>query len=95
MENRLGDRMYCRAARLEAKFDDRSIQVDSGIDGVQNRLDAKIDGVETRLGAVDRLDAKIETVKDSLASAKVWALALYIALAASMLGTMARGFGWL
>jgi hypothetical protein len=33
-------------------------------------------------------------VKDAIASAKVWALTLYAALAAAMLGTLARGFGW-
>ena len=30
-----------------------------------------------------------------IAATKVWALALYIALAAGILGTMARGFGWI
>jgi hypothetical protein len=34
-------------------------------------------------------------VKDSIASAKIWALTLYIALATVMLGTLARGFGWI
>jgi hypothetical protein len=34
-------------------------------------------------------------MKDSIAAAKVWPLLLYFALAASMLGTMARGFGWI
>ena len=33
--------------------------------------------------------------KESLASAKVWALILYFALAGSMLGVMARGFHWI
>jgi hypothetical protein len=34
-------------------------------------------------------------VKDALASARVWALLLYIALAAVNLGTLARAFGWI
>jgi hypothetical protein len=34
-------------------------------------------------------------VKDDIASAKVWALVLYLAFAAGMLGAMARGFGWI
>ena len=41
------------------------------------------------------LSAKIEIVKDSIASAKIWALTLYIAFAAVLLGTLARGFGWI
>ena len=43
---------------------------------------------------MDRLDDKLNQLKDSIASAKIWALVLYIAFAAGMLGTMARGFGW-
>ena len=39
--------------------------------------------------------AKIEAVKDSIASAKIWALTLYIAFATVLLGTLARGFGWI
>ncbi len=31
----------------------------------------------------------------SLTSAKFWALFLYLALAASLFGVMARGFGWI
>ena len=59
------------------------------LDTVASQLNAKIDGVASQL------TTKIDSVKDSLAAAKIWALVLYIALAATMLGTMARGFGWL
>jgi hypothetical protein len=31
----------------------------------------------------------------TVASVKVWAVLLYLALAAGMFGTMARGFGWI
>jgi hypothetical protein len=41
------------------------------------------------------LTSKIDEVKDSIASAKVWALVLYIALAGGLFGTIVRGFGWL
>jgi hypothetical protein len=34
-------------------------------------------------------------LRAEIASAKVWALLLYFAFAAGMLGTMARGFGWI
>ena len=39
----------------------------------------------------DRIDRLVE----SLASAKIWVLVLYIALAGGLFGTLARGFGWL
>jgi hypothetical protein len=50
----------------------------------------------------DRFDAKFDlmtqrfdALKDSIAAAKIWALLLYIALAAGTFGTMARSFGWI
>jgi uncharacterized coiled-coil DUF342 family protein len=50
----------------------------------------------------DQVDQKFESVKkeigevkDSLASAKIWALGLYFALAGSLLYVLARGFKWL
>jgi hypothetical protein len=44
---------------------------------------------------VRSLREKLDDVKDSIAKAQVWALILYIALAAGLLGTLARGFGWI
>ena len=80
--------MEARIARLEAdvahlRADVADIKVD---------LRARFDKVDAR---IDRMDAKVDAVKDSLLSAKVWALVLYFALAGSMLGVMARGFGWI
>jgi hypothetical protein len=42
-----------------------------------------------------KIDVKTDALKDSIAAARVWALVLYIALAATLLGTLARGFEWL
>jgi phage shock protein A len=44
---------------------------------------------------VRTLRDKIDALKDSVAAAQVWALVLYIAFAAGVFGTMARGFGWI
>lgn len=41
------------------------------------------------------LSGKIDAIKESLASAKVWALMLYFALAGSLLYVLARGFKWI
>ena len=91
--------MEARIARLESdvnhirgdlsdvKSDVRALR--DRIDGVDQRLGAKIDSVDTRLGG------KIDDLKDELHSAKIWALLLYVALAAGMYATMARAFGWL
>ena len=91
--------MEARIARLESdvahlrsdvadiKLDVRTLR--DKLDALGAQLNAKIDGVARDLGA------KIESLKDSIAAAKIWALVLYVALAAAMLGTMARGFGWI
>ncbi len=61
----------------------------SELTGRIEKLDAKAETLRTEL------TGKIDALKDSLASAKVWALVLYIGLAAAMLLTMAHGFKWL
>jgi uncharacterized protein YlxW (UPF0749 family) len=38
---------------------------------------------------------RIDSLRESLASAKIWALGLYIALTGSLLYVMAHGFKWL
>jgi hypothetical protein len=44
---------------------------------------------------VRSLRDKLDRLSESLASAKLWALTLYIALAGALFGVLARGFGWL
>jgi outer membrane murein-binding lipoprotein Lpp len=79
--------MEARIAHLES--DVAHLRSDVGDIKVDVRaLNSKIDDVDHRLGA------KIEAVKDSIAAAKIWALTLYIAFAAALLGILARGFGW-
>jgi len=92
---------------LRDKTDTIYVKLVENVDGAENRLDSKIESSTVRLndkiesstarldGRINTLDEKFDRLKDSIASAKVWALALYIALAAAMLGTMARGFGWI
>lgn len=70
-----------RMARLEAHVEHLQIDV-SEIKGDIRRLDAKIDD-------------KIDGLKDSITSAKLWAFALYLALAATLLAVLARGFKWI
>jgi chromosome segregation ATPase len=91
--------MEARIARLESdvghlredvteiKMDLRALR--DKLDDVGGQLNEKIDGV------AGQLNGKIENVKDSIASVKIWALTLYITFAAVMLGTLARGFGWI
>jgi DNA anti-recombination protein RmuC len=43
----------------------------------------------------DKVDKRFQKLEESLASAKVWALGLYIALAGSLFYVLAHGFRWL
>jgi hypothetical protein len=88
---------------LGKKLDDLAGDVAKGqreaatkTEDVRVELTGKIDHVEVRIdGGQKELAAKIDGVKDSLAKAKVWALTLYIGLAASLFYVIARGFKWL
>jgi uncharacterized coiled-coil protein SlyX len=80
--------MEARIARLESdvahlRTDVADIKLD--VRTLRDKMDAM----------AERFDTKFDGLKDSIASAKVWALILYLALAGSMLGVMARGFGWI
>ena len=91
--------MEARIARLESdmahvRSDVAEIKTD--VRSLRDRMDARFDFVDAKFGGkLDGVNARIDTLVDSLASAKVWALVLYIALAGGLFGTLARGFGWL
>ena len=87
--------MEARIARLESDVGHLRSDVADIRQNVR-LLGNKLDVVESRLREEIRLQtSRIGALKDSLHSAKAWALTLYVALAGAMLGTMARGFGWL
>jgi predicted RNase H-like nuclease (RuvC/YqgF family) len=67
-------------------------KIEEKTDSLRATLDARFERVDARF---ERVDARIDTLAASLASAKVWALALYVALAGSLFGVLARGFGWI
>jgi uncharacterized coiled-coil protein SlyX len=80
--------MEARIARLEsdvAHIRSDVAELKTDLRSLRDKIDAKLDAV----------NARIDKLVDSLASAKVWALVLYIALAGGLFGTLARGFGWL
>ena len=102
--------MEARIARLESdvthllssvtdiKADLRGLRdrMDAGHARLSERVDAASSELHKKLdGALTQLNAKFDGLRESFASAKVWALLLYIALAAVNLGTLARGLGWI
>ena len=61
------------------------------------RFEALVKKLDERFEKIDqKFDQKFDSLKDSLASAKIWALGLYIALQPGRwLFVMAHGFKWL
>lgn len=74
---------------LRDRMDAVDAKLSERIDKATSQLNAKIDGVASQL------NTKFDGLRDSFATLKVWALLLYIALAAVNLGTLARGLGWI
>jgi chromosome segregation ATPase len=69
------------------------------IKGLDQRLSGDIRAQDLRLSSemktgFEKLDLKIDKLKDSLASAKIWALGMYITLAGSMLYVIAKSAKW-
>jgi hypothetical protein len=64
-----------------------------------DKIDERFEKVDARFGKVDErfesLHKEISGIRELLASAKVWAITLYMALAGTMLYVMVRGFKWL
>ena len=69
------------------------------MDARLGKLEANMEHVQTDCADIKAdmrsVRDKVDDVKDAIWSAKVWALFLYFGLAAALLGTMAKGFGWL
>ena len=81
---------------LTQKIDGVREDLTKKIDGVHDDLTKKIDGVHDDLTQKnDSLRGSLDGLRQDLASAKVWALGLYFALASSLLFVMAKGFHWL
>jgi uncharacterized protein involved in exopolysaccharide biosynthesis len=59
---------------------------------IKAELHATTTEIKTDLRATNQ---RIDELKDSLGSAKIWAFGLYVALAGSMFYVMALGFKWL
>jgi hypothetical protein len=98
--------MEPRIARLESdvshirsdvgdmKQDIRQLRarVDGMADRFEDRFDAFRQFVDKRF---DELSDRMNALERSFASAKVWALLLFIAQSAAVYGTLARTMGWI
>jgi predicted nucleic acid-binding Zn-ribbon protein len=76
-----------RATTTEIKAELRAstTEIKTDLRATNQRIDSLSESVNKR----------IDDLKDSLASAKIWAFGLYVALAGSLFYVLARGFKWI
>jgi predicted nuclease with TOPRIM domain len=91
--------MTMHAARSERSMEERATRLESHFEHIQTDVtEMKAD--------IRRLDQKFDSLKDSVSELRLsmersfhkftlWGLTLYFALATSLLGVMAKGFGWI
>lgn len=73
------------------------------IDALDQKFDHKLEKSDQKFESFRKevaerfakVDQAISELKDSLSSAKIWALGLYVGLAGSLFYVLARGFHWL
>jgi hypothetical protein len=101
----MAEQMDARIASLEAhvstdamryelvqKMDSNHLDHAGRVENLRKDLAARIDGLSDK---IDSFRGELFAVKESISSAKVWAVLLYAALAGSMLLVMAHGFHWI
>ena len=92
------ERSHLEIQVAELRADVRHIQSDTmeikaELRATTTEIKAELHSTTTEIKAELRAtNQRIDDLKDSLASAKIWALGLYVALAGSMFYVMARGF---
>jgi len=79
--------------KFDAKFDVMDRKFDAKFDVMDRKFDARFDAMDEKFDA--KLAATRAELNGSISSFKIWALLLYIALAASLFGVLARGFHWI
>jgi hypothetical protein len=66
------------------------------IDSLDQKFDQKFDSFRKEITEFRKETTdKFSEIKDSLASAKLWAFGLYVGLAGMLLYVLARGFKWI
>ena len=75
--------------KLSGRIEEVRQELTQKIESVREELTQKIESVR------EDLTQKIDALRHDIASMKVWAMGLYVALAGSMLLVMAKGFKWI
>lgn len=75
--------------RLDQKIDSAKDSLNQNIKSVKDSLEHKIEAVEEKV-----VESRL-AMERSFSKLTLWGFTLYVALAASLLGVMAKGFGWI
>jgi phage shock protein A len=103
----LNQRMEAGFEKVDKKSEERSERLEKKIDDLDKKSEARFERFDKKIDDLDKeSEAKFERlertvqeikldIKDSLASAKLWAIGLYVALAGTLLYVIARSAKWI
>jgi peptidoglycan hydrolase CwlO-like protein len=95
------ERSHLEIQVAELRADVRHIQSDTTeikaeLRAITTELKGELRATNQRIDSLsESVNKRIDDLKDSLASAKIWAFGLYVALAGSLFYVLARGFKWI
>jgi hypothetical protein len=96
LEAKLDGKVDGLDAKFDAKFAALDAKFDSKFEALDAESDAKFDALDAKFDAkFDGLKKDVAAIAESISKAKIWAIGLNCALAASLLGTLARALGWI
>jgi chromosome segregation ATPase len=109
MMGEMNQRFDSARGETNQRFDAMSKKTDQNIDSLKGEMDKRFDAAKGEVNQrfdkvdarfdrsdarMDRMEAQITGILVKLESWKVWALWLYVVLAGTLLGVMAKGFKW-
>jgi hypothetical protein len=87
------------ARNLEQPVEERIARLETHVEHLRSdvkEIKGDLKEVSSDIHRLDRkIDQKFDSLKDSISNFRVWVLTLCIAMAAGLLGVIAKGFGWI
>jgi DNA anti-recombination protein RmuC len=92
----LNQRMEAGLEKVDKKSEERSERLDKKIDDLDKKSEVRFERLDRTVQELKDSMAEIRLdIKVSLASAKLWAIGLYVALAGTLLYVIARSAKWI
>jgi len=84
------------ATEIKAELRTTATEIKAELHATATEIKTELRATNQRIDSLsESVNKRIDDLKDSLASAKIWAFGLYVALAGSLFYVLARGFKWI